>query len=287
MVPLVVTSPDRPVGRHGQPVASPVALASEDRRIPIERPEKLRGNGAFLDRLRAATPDVAVVVAYGKILPDDVLAVPRLGCVNVHASLLPRHRGASPVQAAILAGDPETGVSTMRLVRELDAGPVYLERRLPIGPREDGGALTSRLAVAGGDLLVETLAGLENGTLVARPQEGTPTFCRTIRREDGQADWSRPAAELERRLRAFTPWPGLFTFLGAERIKILEADVGPGTGGASPGSFRASADGILVEAGGGTSLLLRRLQREGKKPVTAAQFSAGGASAARFGRVSE
>ena len=287
MVPLVVTSPDKPVGRHGHPVPSPVALASEERRIPIDRPERLRGNEAFLERLRAATPDVAVVVAYGRILPDNLLAVPRLGCVNVHASLLPRHRGASPVQAAILEGDPETGVSTMRLVRELDAGPVYLERRISIAPREDAGSLSTRLAVAGADLLVETLAGLENGTLVARPQQGTPTYCRTIRREDGQADWSRPAAELERRLRAFTPWPGLFTFLAAERIKILEAEVGPETAGTPPGTFRASAAGLVVGAGDGTSLLVRRLQREGKKPVTAAQFSAGGASAGRFGRVSE
>ncbi|MEP6800620.1 MAG: methionyl-tRNA formyltransferase [Acidobacteriota bacterium] len=286
VVPFVVTSPDRPVGRHGQPVASPVALASEERRIPIERPERLRGHGAFLDRLRAATPDVVVVVAYGKILPDDILEVPRLGCVNVHASLLPRHRGASPVQAAILAGDAVTGVSTMRLVSELDAGPVYLERRVPIGPREDAGALAARLAVAGGDLLLETLTGLENGTLVARTQEGTPTYCRTIRREDGQADWSRPAAELERRLRAFTPWPGLFTFLAAERVKILEADVAPESGGGVPGSFRALPEGVLVEAGEGTSLLLRRLQRQGKKPVTAAQFLAGGASAGRFASIS-
>ncbi len=283
MVPLVVTAPDRPVGRHGKPVSSPVALAAGERHIAIERPERLRGNGAFLDRLRAAAPDVGVVVAYGKILSDEILAAPRLGCVNVHASLLPRHRGASPIQAAILAGDPETGVSTMRLVRELDAGPVYLERRLPIGPRDNAGSLSARLSPAGADLLVETLAGLESGTLSPRPQEGTPSYCRTIRREDGQADWSRPAPELERRLRAFIPWPGLFTFLARERIKILEADVGPESGG-PPGTFRAHDAGLLVAAGEGTSLLVLRLQREGKKPVTAGEFLAN-AAAGRFENV--
>lgn len=291
MVPLVVTAPDRPVGRHGQPVPSPVALAARERNIAIERPERLRDNLAFLERLRAAAPDVGVVVAYGKILPDEILAVPRLGCVNVHASLLPRHRGASPIQAAILAGDPETGVSTMRLVSELDAGPVFLERRLPIGPRENAVSLSARLSSAGADLLAETLAGLESGTLSSRSQEGTPTYCRTIRREDGQVDWSLPAPELERRLRAFTPWPGLFTFLAGERIKLLEArvrvrvrvplEVGLDSLSTPPGTFHASDSGLVVAAGKGTSLLVLRLQREGKKPVSAGEFLAN-AAAGRF-----
>ncbi|MCA1581582.1 MAG: methionyl-tRNA formyltransferase [Acidobacteria bacterium] len=282
-VSLVVTSPDKPVGRHADPVPSPVARAAIRRNLAIDQPAKLRGNDAFLARLRDASPDLAVVVAYGKILPFAVLDLPPLGCVNVHASLLPRHRGASPVQTAILAGDSETGVSTMRLVEELDAGPVYLERRVPIRPREDAGSLSARLAAAGAGLLGETLAGLETGTLVPRPQEGTPTWCRTIRRDDGEADWSRPAAELDRRLRAFTPWPGLFTFLGAERVKILEADVGPPGDFSDPGKFRMAEGALAVQAGAGTSLLVGRLQREGKKPVTAAEFAASAGPAARFG----
>lgn len=187
------------------------------------------------------------------------------------------------MQAAILAGDSETGVSTMRLVEELDAGPVYLERRVAIGPREDAGSLSARLAAAGAGLLGETLAGLEKGTLVPKPQEGTPTWCRTIRREDGEADWSRPAPELERRLRAFTPWPGLFTFLGAERVKILEADAGPRGTASGPGAFRMADGALSVQAGDGTTLLVRRLQREGKKPVTAAQFAASAGPAGEFG----
>jgi len=282
-VPFVVTQPDRPAGRSGEPVPSAVARAAGARGIPLEKPQSLRDNAAFRDRLRAAAPDVAVVIAYGKILPSSILELPRLGCVNVHASLLPRHRGASPVQAAILAGDAETGVATMRIVEQLDAGPLYLERRVAIGARENTGSLSARLAETGAGLLAETLAGLEAGTLSPRPQEGTPTYCRTIRREDGEADWNLPAEDLERRLRAFTPWPGLFTFSNGERIKILEADVGPPARSGEPGGLRQEAGELLAAAGGGTSLVLRRLQREGKNPVTGAQFAAGAPASSRFG----
>ena len=280
---LVVTQPDRPSGRSGEPVPSAVARAAEARGIAMQKPARLRGNPEFVEILRSANADVGVVVAYGKILPDDVLAAPRLGFVNVHASLLPRHRGASPVQAALLAGDAETGVATMQVVPELDAGPVYLERRTPIGPREDAEALSARLAVLGADLLAETLAGLEARALEARPQEGEPTWCRTIRREDGEADWTLSADELDRRQRAFAPWPGLFTFLGAERVKILDAHPGHSGLRGTPGDVREEGGHAIVLAGGGTSLVLEELQREGKKPVTGRQFLAGLRGPARFG----
>ena len=280
---FVVTQPDRPAGRSGEPVPSAVARAARARGIPVVKPDGLRENAAFLDRLRAAAPDVAVVVAYGRILPSSILELPRLGCVNVHASLLPRHRGASPIQAAILAGDSETGVATMRIVEQLDAGPLYLERRVAIGAREDAGFLSARLAESGAELLAETLAGLEAGTVSPRPQEGTPTYCRMIRREDGEADWNLPAEDLERRLRAFTPWPGLFTFSDGERIKILEADVGPPARTGDPGTLRQEGGELLAWAGGGTSLVLRRLQREGRNPVTGPQFAAGARASTRFG----
>lgn len=282
-VVLVVTQPDRPAGRSGEPVPSAVARAAEARSLPVEKPERLRGNFEFLERLRGAAADVSVVVAYGRILPDAVLDAPRLGSVNVHASRLPRYRGASPVQAAILAGDRETGVSTMKMVSELDAGPVYLERTIAIVPGEDAGSLSRRLAREGADLAVETLYGLEAGTLASRPQEGEPTYCRTIRREDGEAQWTRTAPELARQLKAFTPWPGLFTFLGHERIKILDAV--PGVSGlrGTPGDVRSEEERAVVVAGEGTSLILRQLQREGKKPVTGMQFLAGLRGPARFG----
>lgn len=282
-VPLVVTQPDRPVGRRSAPKPSPVAEAAEARGIPVAKPVRLKENPVLLSALGDARPDVAVVVAYGRILPASILELPRLGAVNVHASLLPRHRGASPVQAAILAGDSETGVATMKIVEELDAGPVYRMRRTRIPPHESAGALSARLAEMGADLLAETLQGLEAGTLEPEPQEGEPTFCRPIRREDGEADWNMPAEELVRRLRAFTPWPGLFTFLGSERIKILSADAGRAGLRGTPGDLREEDGRAVVLAGGGSSLSVREVQREGKKPVTGAQFLAGLRGPARFG----
>lgn len=273
-VPLVVTRPDRPVGRHATPQPSPVARLAAERGLRVEKPERLRGAPGFLEVLRAARPDAGIVVAYGKILPQELLALPRLGFVNVHASLLPKFRGASPVQAALLAGERETGVTTMKVVPELDAGPIYLERSIAIGDRENAGSLSGRLANLGADLLVETVRGLESGGIEPRPQQGEPTFCRTIRREDARADWSLPAAELDRRMRAFTPWPGLYTFHGGERIKILSARPGPPTSDPT-GTLRLDGANAIVAAGQGTSLVLESAQREGRRPVSGAELARG------------
>lgn len=274
-VALVVTQPDRPVGRHAEPVASPVAVRAERAGIAVAKPERLRGNEEFRQRLAAIGPDLGVVVAYGRILSKEILSVPRLGFVNVHASLLPRHRGASPVAAALLAGDAETGVSTMRVVEELDAGPVYLQRRTAIGAEEDAGGLSRRLSRLGADLLSETLRGLEAGTLPSRPQEGEATFCRPLSREDGEVDWTRPAPEIVRRLRAFSPWPGLHTFLGAERVKVLEAQARSGAGDQPPGTLWQGPEGAWIAAGGATAIVLRRVQRAGRKAVSGEEFLRG------------
>jgi methionyl-tRNA formyltransferase len=282
-VPLVVTQPDRPAGRHATPRPSPVALLAESRGIAVARPDRLRGNPEILERVRQIAPDTGVVVAYGMLLPNALLDLPRLSFVNVHASLLPKYRGASPVQAAILAGDSETGVVTMKIVEELDAGPVYLERRVPIGEREDAGSLSGRLAVAGAEVLIETLRGLEAGTLRARPQSGEPSFCRPIRREQGEVDWALPAAVLERRLRAYTPWPGLHTFLGSERVKIVGAGIGASGRREPPGTFWTEGGKLLAAAGEGTSLELRVLQRAGRKPVSGADFALAVKLPGRFG----
>ena len=282
-VPLVVTQPDRPVGRHAAPQPSPVAAWAAARGIPVEKPERLRGNEPFFERLSAARPDAIAVVAYGRIFPPELLGLPPLGCVNVHASLLPRHRGASPVQAAILAGDRETGVVTLRMEEGLDTGPVYLERRVAIGANETAGALSARLARLGGELLVETLRGLEAGSLGPRSQEGEPSFCRPIRREDAAAAGTRAAADLSRRLRAFTPWPGLYSFLGGERVKILEARPVPAPAGpGAPGEIRFENGELVVLAGGGTALTIERLQRAGRKAVTGAEFARSARLPARF-----
>ena len=280
-VPLVVTQPDRPVGRHAELRPSAVAAFAAERGLAVEKPERIRENAALRERLRIASVDAVAVVAYGRIFPADLLALPRLGCVNVHASLLPRHRGASPVQAALLAGDRETGVATMRMEEQLDAGPIYLERRTPIGERETAGELSARLAAMGGALLAETLTRLAAGGLAPWPQEGVPTFCRPIRREDGAVDWSRPAAELERRLRAFTPWPGLFTFFEGDRVKIVAAREGGGSA-AAPGEVRLDGGELVASAGGGSTLVLERLQRAGRRPVSGAEFARSAELPGRF-----
>lgn len=282
-VPLVVTQPDRPAGRHATPLLSPVAREAAALGIATIKPERLRGDAGIGEAIRASGADVGVVVAYGRILPRALLDLPRLGFVNVHASLLPRYRGASPVQAALLAGERQTGVVTMRVVEELDAGPIYLARRIAIEPRDDAGSLSARLADLGSELLIETLRGLENGTLAAKPQEGEPSFCRPIRREDGQVDWTLPATAIERRLRAFTPWPGLYTFLGKTRIKILEADPGPSGRSEQPGAVWAEAGGLLAAAGGGTTLKLKRVQRAGRMPVSGSDFALAAELPGRFG----
>ena len=283
-VSLVVTQPDRPVGRHSSPRPSAVAGAAAARGIALAKPERLRGNSELLARIAQVAPDVGVVVAYGKLLPTPLLDLPRLSFVNVHASLLPKYRGASPVQAAILAGDRETGIVTMRVVPELDAGPIYLERRVAIGQGERADALSARLAAAGGALLVESLQGLEAGSVSATPQVGEPSFCRPVRREDGEVDWSLPAAAIERRLRAYTPWPGLYTFLGDERVKILALETGPGGRPEAPGVFWTENGRLFAAAGGGSSVELGRLQRAGRNPVGGPDFALAARPPRRFGR---
>ena len=290
-VPLVVTQPDRPVGRHAELRPSAVGALAASRGLPTEKPETLKANAGLVARLREARPDAIAVVAYGRILPPEILALPRLGCVNVHASLLPRWRGASPIQAAILAGDAETGVVTMRMEEGLDTGPVYLERRVAIGEHETAGELSGRLQLLGGKLLVETLEGLAAGRLSPRPQRGaltptataTATVCRPIRREDALVDWERPAAEILRRLRAFTPWPGLFTFLEGERVKILEAEESRERLAAPPGSFDLASGELVAAAGEETAVRIRRLQRAGRKPVSGAEFARAARLPGRFG----
>jgi methionyl-tRNA formyltransferase len=283
-VPLVVTQPDRPVGRHAAPLPSAVARAAEARGIPVEKPERLRDNEELLRRIGDLAPDAGVVVAYGKRLPNSLLALPRLAFVNVHASLLPKYRGASPIQAAILAGDRETGIVTMRVVEELDAGPIYRQRRVSIAEREGADSLTRRLATAGGEILVETLHDLAAGSAEALPQKGEPSYCKSIRREDGEVDWTLPADGLERRLRAYTPWPGLFTFLGQERVKILAAEAGPGGRTEPPGTFWSEGERLFASAGNGGSLELKLLQRAGRRPISGADFARAVPPPGQFGR---
>jgi len=267
------TQPDRPAGRGRGLQASPVKLEAVARGIPVLQPENFK-SALSKEALRALQPDVMIVVAYGLLLPRSVLAIPQYGCWNVHASLLPRWRGAAPIQRAIEAGDSETGVCLMQMEAGLDTGPVLLEQRTPIGANETGGQLHDRLAELGAQVLADGLGLLRVGfspTPKPQPDEGA-TYARKLDKAEARLDWSRPAIELERKVRAFNPWPVAEAVLGGERLRIHGAVAIDAAHASSPGTVLAAGrDGIDVACGGG-ALRIRVLQREGGKVITAADF---------------
>src|SRR3954468_8901143 len=224
---LVLAQPDRPAGRGRQSTPPPVAAFARERSLPLFQPPSLKPPEAFA-RVREAAPDVIVVAAYGLILRREVLELPRLGCLNVHASLLPRHRGAAPISAAILAGDPETGVCLMQMEVGLDTGPVLARLSTPIAPTDDTPTLTDRLALLGRDVLLETLPQWAAGEIVPVPQDDSlATYAPKITREDARLNWSRPAEDLWRQVRAYRGWPDAFTTWQGKQLKILAARAEP------------------------------------------------------------
>lgn len=274
IVPLaVLTQPDRPAGRGKRLTASPVKQFAIEREIEVLQPATLKDREAVA-QVAAFDPDILVVAAYGLILPQDVLDIPTSGCLNVHASLLPRWRGAAPIQAAILAGDSETGVSLMAMTAGLDCGPVYVEEALEIGPEETAGELHDRLATLGGEMLVRHFDAIVSATLRAVEQDDTQaTYAGKISRQDARLDWQRPAEELHRQVRAYNPVPGSFFLLDEMPVKCWRARVVTGAAGTAPGEvLSASRDGIVVACGQG-ALRLDSLQRPGKRPVTAREFA--------------
>ena len=272
-VVAVVTQPDKPRGRGQEVSFSPVKELALARGIPVLQPLKIRGTN-FADELRALNADVAVVTAYGKILPQDVLDAPRRGCVNVHASLLPRFRGAAPIQWAIAAGDERSGVCLMQMDAGMDTGAVIECAELPIAPDDTSATLHDALSALGGEVLKRSLARYVAGEISAVPQptEGV-VMAPMIKKEDGRLDWSRTARELERRLRAFTPWPGAFCTFDGGLLKVAKAAVGEGEG--APGTvLSAGPEGVEVACAAG-SLKLLSLQPEGKRAMTAQEFLSG------------
>ena len=272
-VVAVYTQPDRPAGRGRGQAASPVKREAVARGIPVMQPETLRGSQAQQD-LRDLAPDLVVVVAYGLILPRRVLEIPTHGCWNVHASLLPRWRGAAPIQRAIQAGDAETGVCLMRMEAGLDTGPVLLEQATPIGPDETGGQLHDRLAEMGAQVLEDGLGLLRAGLLPVpwiQPEEGV-TYAHKLDKAEARLDWSRPAIELARTVRAFNPWPVAEAMVAGERLRIHGA-IAVDTGhAAAPGTLLAAGrEGIDIACGDG-ALRLRVVQREGGRAITAADW---------------
>ena len=271
-IAAVYTQPDRPAGRGRTLAASPVKQAALAAGLVVEQPESLKSPDAKA-RLRELNPDLLVVVAYGLILPRAVLAVPRLGCWNVHASLLPRWRGAAPIQRAILAGDTQTGVCLMRMEAGLDTGPVMLRREIDIAADDTGGSLHDKLAVLGAQALGEglrrTLAG-ETLTALPQPEAGI-TYAHKLEKSEARLDWNESAIVLERKVRAFDPWPVAEADLAGERVRVWGAQAMPGNG-ASPGAvIAATKHGIDVACGEGV-LRVTRLQRAGGRVVTAADY---------------
>jgi methionyl-tRNA formyltransferase len=272
-VRAVYTQPPRPAGRGQHPVPSPVQELAEGNAIAVRHPASLRG-AEESDAFAALGADAAIVAAYGLLLPPPILAAPRLGCLNVHASLLPRWRGAAPIQYALLAGDPQTGITIMQMDQGLDTGPILLQRPLPIAPGTTAGRLSTALAKLGGQLALEVLDGLAAGRFAPQPQpRHGVTYAKKLDRAAGRLDWRLSAAALERQVRAFDPWPGTFFDVAGERIRVLAAAVdGEAAGEAAPGTVLDA--GLAIACGDGILRLLR-LQRPGRAPLDAAAFLRG------------
>ena len=282
-VAAVVTQPDRPAGRGNKLHAPEVKRVAEAAGIPVLQPRKLR-DAAAEEEVRALAPDVIVVMAYGQILSRAVLDLPRLACLNLHASLLPRHRGAAPIQAAIAAGDRETGITVMYMAEGLDTGDILLAHPLPILPNETGGSLHDRLAELAPDALAEALALLAAGKAPRIPQDNAlATYAGRLQRQDGRIDWSQSAIEIERRIRAMNPWPAASTELplgagGTARLKVFSAAIENETA-ATPGILlRTDESGILISASTG-AVLLREVQGEGTRRMQASEWLRGHAIA--------
>ncbi len=273
----VVAQPDRKQGRGQRSAPPPTARWAVEHAIELLQPEKIRPP-EVLDALAALEPEVIVVAAYGKILPRAILELPRLGCVNVHASLLPRYRGAAPIQWAIARGERETGLTLMQMEEGLDSGPILLQRSCPILPEDTGESLGKRLSLLGGELLREGLPKLERGELRAvRQDDSAATLAPMLKREDARLDWRLPAQQLHDRIRAFQPWPGASCKLpdGAELKILASAAVEATPGAAEPGTILAADRGALTIAAGVGALRLLELQPEGRRRMRAADFLAG------------
>jgi len=270
----VYTQPDRPKGRGQALAESAVKQLARQHGVPVFQPVKLRAP-EVVEELRALAPDLIVVVAFGQILPKSVLDIPRYGCINVHASLLPKYRGAAPINQAIIDGEAETGVTTMLMDVGLDTGPMLVKRSLQIGPDETAGDLHDRLAVLGREAMAETLSELQAGRLVPVPQDDTQTcYAPMMKKEDGLIDWGQTAQQIHNRIRGLDPWPGAYTALQGETLKLFRTAVEGGAGGEPGTLLPPSAEAVRIACGSGV-LSVGELQLPGKKRLAAADFLRG------------
>ena len=273
-VPLVVTQPDRPRGRGMELAVSPVKQRALELDLPMVQPEKIKNNEEFRAQLTALRPDAMVVVGYGRMLPQWALELPPLGNINLHASLLPKYRGAAPIQWAIAEGEIVTGVTTMRINAGLDTGDILLQQELAIAPEDTSETLSPPLADIGADLMVVTLAGLQAGTMKATPQDNyRATLAPILQKEHGRIDFKRSAQEIYNRLRGFQPWPGAFTTLRGKSLQVRTAK--PVEKDLPPGTLNVADGRLFVGAGNGTALELLEVQPEGKKRMRAGAFLSG------------
>ena len=278
-IPLVVSQPDRPVGRSQQMTAPPVKETALAAGLEVIQPEKIKNNAQFRARLEALAPDAIVVVAYGRIIPPWMLSLPRLGCINLHASLLPKYRGAAPIQWAVAMGEAVTGNTTMLLEEGLDTGPILLQQEIPIAPGQTAAELFDVLAKAGAPLVVKTLTGLDDGTIKPKQQDHSrATLAPILTRDDGRMDFAKyTARELWNRWRGFQPWPGAFSFLNGRKLTftaLLEAtppfpnDLSIG----APGELHFATNCLFLACAQDTWLDVREVQPEGKRSMKAAEF---------------
>jgi methionyl-tRNA formyltransferase len=275
-IEAVVTQPDRPRGRGQQISASPVKEAAVAAGLSVFQPEKIRSEAA-LDFFKSLAPDVVAIIAYGQIISQSLIDIPRLGWVNLHASLLPKYRGAAPINWAIVHGETHTGVTTMQIDAGLDTGPMLLKYETEIGPDETAPELTVRLAEAGAPLIAETLRALDRGAVQAGAQDSTQaTFAPQLKKDDGRIDWSLDAQKIYNRIRGLQPWPGAFTLFRGKGCHIWGKPLQPVAAGGPPGILLPTQeDGLLVICGGSTVLRVEALQLEGRKRVTAEEFANG------------
>ncbi len=268
----VITQPDRPSGRGMTLSPPPVKIAAQNMGLPVIQPEKLRSPEAF-QQLVDWQPDLIVVAAFGQILRQNVLDLPKYGCINIHASLLPRHRGAAPIQAAILAGDRQTGITIMKMEAGLDTGPMLRQQAIPIEPEDTGGSLFEKLSELGAELLLQTLPGYLSGEILPHPQpEEGASYFGMIKKEDGLLDFTLPAADLERKIRAFSPWPGTYLQWQGGPLKILRAHVMDGKEAAGKHLVIEMLPAIAASNG---LLVFDELQPAGKKPMSGKAFMSG------------
>ena len=269
------TQPDKPKNRGHKLIPTPVKEYALTENVPVFQPEKLR-DGTALELVKSLAPELIVVAAYGRILPEDILEAPKYGSINVHSSLLPKYRGAAPINWAILDGEETTGVTIMYMAKELDAGDIILQKETPIGPDEDAQALTARLAELGADALIEAVEAIGSGTAARTPQaEGSQTYASMLTREMSPIDWSRTAREIGCQVRGLIPWPCAVCELAGRRFKVYRTAPSEGTDAAPGTVLSADRRGIRVSCGGGESLYITELQAEGGKRMDAAAYLLG------------